>query len=141
MARTSSPLTLGFAFLLTCSLAGCGDNLVSVGGTATLDGEKMTKGSVTFHPVGEGPLGQGQIQSDGTFTISTASKEGLPPGKYKVTVVATEDPPPAPEGPGAVEVAPKSLLPPKYGNPKTTDIEFDIPSSGAKDLEIKLTSG
>lgn len=119
-------------------LGGCGKSgLVSVSGTVTLDGKPLQTGSVSFQPVGEGPMGYGTIRSDGTYTVYTGTQEGLPPGEYRVTVVATGPmPEPTPQNP---EPLPQSLIPLKYGSAKTSGLTFTAGSSQGR-FDIALTS-
>ena len=85
-----------FAFLCLCILAtglavGCGDGLPNVGGVVTVDGQLVTQGNVTFYPTDGSRSGAGRIRSDGTYIISYRSiGDGMPPGEYKVAIVADE---------------------------------------------------
>jgi len=98
-----------------------------------MDGEPLTKGNVAFIPVDEGSVANGTIHGDGTYTLRTATKQGISPGRYKVTVVATDPPPPDdPEAPGVL------LTPPRYGDVKTTPLEKEVaPGANKIDLELK----
>jgi hypothetical protein len=115
-------------------LAGCGGNLVAVTGTVTLDGQRLTTGTVTFHPAGKGPTGYAQIGSDGTFSARTGADEGLAPGDYRITVVATG---PMPEStPQNRELPPPRITPDKYASPKTSDLKCTVPGGPLK-LELR----
>src|SRR5262245_52376087 len=72
---------------LLASLIGCGGDWSSVTGTASVDGQRLKSGTVTFHPVGEGAAGYGGLTKDGTFTIMTGTATGIKAGDYAVTVV------------------------------------------------------
>ncbi|PQO45840.1 hypothetical protein C5Y93_11320 [Blastopirellula marina] len=52
---------------------GCGANsgLANVSGTVTADGKPVTGGTITYIPSAEGKPGSGEVQADGTFTITT----------------------------------------------------------------------
>lgn len=83
------------ALLLAAALAlGCGGDkpkLVPVTGTVVRKGGPVTAGSVTFHP---DPANAHQkdspsslLQVDGGFTMRTYPYgDGVPPGRYKVTL-------------------------------------------------------
>lgn len=125
--------------LLLLTLAGCGSTHdASVSGTVTLDGETLDRGTVSFHPVGEGAVAYGQIQSDGSYQVKTGRESGLLPGEYKVTVVATA-PPPEPEDPMDEPVG-ELLTPKRYGRTETTDLQYTV-EAGSNTIDIALTSG
>src|ERR1700743_2900379 len=69
--------------LLACAVShGCGHGLATVQGKVTLDGKVLEGGNVTLYPVGPGPLSYSGIESDGSYRIRTASRQGVLPGKY-----------------------------------------------------------
>ena len=118
-------------FASTVALAGCGNKpkLVTVTGKVTQKGKTVTGGSVWFHPEGadEGKTEKmsGQLQLDGTFTAKTFPHgEGIPPGKYKVTL--------SPDLAGRAGV-------PNYGVVTKTPWSVDVPETGLTDhvFEIK----
>ena len=123
---------LGLLFLST----GCGSSLVQVSGKVTLDGAPLNTGNISFAPVGEGQVAIGTINSKGEYTLQSGSANGVPPGKYRVTVVATELVQPTPQNP---EPLPKILTPPKYNNADTSGLTADVTSSN-KTHDFKLTS-
>src|SRR5262245_66311400 len=81
-------------FAVSFAIVGCGSNapkLVTVTGKVMHKGKTVTGGSVWFHPEGGGEgkpeKMSGQLQLDGTFTAQTFPHgDGVPPGKYKVTI-------------------------------------------------------
>jgi len=126
------PLTV-----VVLTLAGCGGDMASVTGTVTYDGDPLSTGTVTFHPVGEGPTGYGSIQSDGSFRIQTGQQAGLPPGEYRVTVQATGPvPEPTPEN---LEPVPESIIPQRYANPDQSGLKFTV-EPGGNQFPIELHS-
>ena len=121
--------------ILGVTLAGCGGDLVSVKGVVTVDGQPLETGNVSFHPVDGGPVGHGAIQTNGSFRIRTGTENGLAPGKYRATVVATsEAPEPTPQNP---EPLPRLLVPARYGKPETSGLEYTVTSSGGR-FELEL---
>ncbi|WP_145284032.1 carboxypeptidase regulatory-like domain-containing protein [Pirellulimonas nuda] len=121
-------MLLGIAL---CGLIGCGDGRpvrVPVSGVVLIDGAPLTHGSILFFPE-QGRPGGGAIGADGTFTASCYEPgDGLPPGKYRVQVKATE-----PMG----EVAQRWHAPQKYASPSTSGLEVDV-DSAIDDLKIEL---
>ena len=115
------------------TLAGCGGSYdATISGKVMMNGSPLSKGTVSFHPVAGGPVATGTIQSDGTFNVQTATKEGLPPGEYKVTVVATDPPPPGDdENPGTL------LTAPEFGRIDSTPLSFNV-EAGANDFEFSV---
>ncbi len=118
--RTASSIALPCALLL---LSGCSGNWGTATGTVTLDGNRMTKGMVTFHASGGGADAYAQINPDGTFQAMTGSDRGLKVGDYTVTVVDQT----IPAGLGEMV---KILTPPKYASPATSDLKATIKPGG-----------
>lgn len=126
--------------------AGCGKKLPPmspVSGKVTVDGQPLTAGSVTFTPdvdvfnqenaknaPSTAGLSAGAIGSDGTYTISTAGKEGVPAGKYRVTV----SPSMMPSGDG--KSAPPRSFNQRFSDARNTPLKFEVPSSN---YDLKLT--
>src|SRR4051812_27276599 len=88
-----------WSFLCVGSLlvaAGCGGpKLVSVNGTAKLDGKPLAGFLLTFNPdAGKGVENRmncaARIGDDGQFSVQTdeggKQSKGAPPGRYKVTI-------------------------------------------------------
>lgn len=119
-------LLIGMAFL------GCGsggNSSAHVEGKVTLDGKPLSGGTVTFFPEG-GRSASGQIQADGTFTLSTfADRDGAIPGHHKVTVTpGIIGPPQRPDfdSDAPAVAASKVDFPAKYSNPDTSGLEFEV---------------
>lgn len=125
------PWALLVAGTLTLAV-GCGTHESSVFGTVTLDGKRLTTGTVTFHPTGEGAVAYGRIGADGSYRLHTGAEQGLAAGEYIVTVVATA-PPPDPQS----EVVGKLLTPARYGTLDQTDLRFTI-EPGKKQIDLAL---
>ena len=124
-------------FSICGMLTGCGtSNESTVSGKVTLDGQPLSTGTVTFHPVAGGPAAYGQIQADSSYRLKTGSAAGLALGSYVVTVVATESPKLSEE---AGEEIPPLLTPERYGEVKQTDLEFTI-RPGDNKIDLALTN-
>jgi len=122
--------------LMALVVAGCSKNSFKtepVSGKVTVDNTPLTGGNVTFHPTTEDKskagLSAGQIDSNGNYKIFTGGKEGVPPGKYKVTVT----PPMVPMS-GATSM-PKAEFADKFRDSKTTPLEITVPG-GSYDLKL-----
>ena len=127
----SRRLALVFVPVLGLFLAGCGGSWATASGTVTLDGAPLKDGTVSFHPAGDGPTAYGTVK-DGAFTVSTGQRDGLPVGKYKVTISASTIP-----EEGTKERA-KMLTPPKYATAATTPLEADV-TAGANTLKFEMS--
>jgi hypothetical protein len=117
----------------------------TVQGTVTIDGEMATRGSVTFHPVDNGPTAYATIQKDGSYALRTGQGpigevDGgqVHSGDYIVTVVVTETPaakdqiedsgPPIP-GPRITAA--------RYARKKSSDLRFKV-DPGANVISLEL---
>ncbi|MEE2641591.1 MAG: carboxypeptidase regulatory-like domain-containing protein [Planctomycetota bacterium] len=84
-----SSLLISFLFALVC---GCGNDdyprRYTVTGTVTFpDGEPVRTGVVEFLPKNGNLTANGNIQSDGTYSLSTIeSEDGACPGEYIVVI-------------------------------------------------------
>lgn len=129
--------TLGGLFLLVlCCTLGCGGSTSRVSGRVTLDGQPLTKGTITFSSLGEAPAAIGQISSSGTYRLSVGSSPSVAPGQYQVTIVATELMPPTPTDPSPL---PKKLTPEKYNNPATSGFTREV-KAGSNSFDFELSS-
>jgi hypothetical protein len=86
-------LTLTLCFVVA-ALLGCGDGRparVPVSGKVVIDGKPLTLGAVRFTPE-QGRQATGEIQRDGSFTLTTFDpNDGVVTGTHVVTVHARED--------------------------------------------------
>lgn len=131
--RALSPAIL----LVLALLSGCGGaHEASVSGEVYLDGQLLRTGNVTFYPSAGGAAVYGQISEDGTYQLQTGSEAGLNPGEYKVTVVATDNPPAAP---GETPPVGKRITPEKYSLLDQTDLVYNV-TPGDNRIDLKLTS-
>jgi hypothetical protein len=72
--------------------SGCGGFQASVDGVVSLDGRPLPAAHVVFHPDVPGPIAYGLSLDDGSYWLKTgATKRGLQPGTYRVTVTATKE--------------------------------------------------
>ena len=118
-------------------LVGCGggtDLSATVQGSVTLSGQLVESGTVTFHPVGGGPIAYGKINHDGTFALRTGQGDlrdpdsgGVAPGEYIATVVvlARLDEPEV-YAQGGPPTPPPRLTPEKYASKETSDLRVTV---------------
>lgn len=89
--RLPAVLALGLACLLTF---GCTEGMKTapVKGKLTYKGKPVPNGTITFIPEGNGPSATGEIQSDGSYELTTyKSGDGAVLGKHTVMIVAVQD--------------------------------------------------
>ena len=124
-------MTLRIVFLLLIvALTGCNSDkpkLVVATGKVTFKNQPVTAGSLFFHPESatEPSKISSLLQLDGSFTMKMFPHgDGVPPGKYKVTL--------------APELASR-IGKPLYGDPAKTPWTVDVPDSGLIDhtFEVK----
>ena len=130
-------------------LAGClGNglpNLVEVTGTVMLDGIPLAHGTIGFVPVDPDGQAAGSQIVDGEFKIVTsASAPGAAAGKYDV-IISSHQPQKLPDttnfklDPTKLPPPPKSLIPEKYSNPKTSGLEVTV-APGMIPLQFDIES-
>lgn len=122
-------------FAAALAAAGCG-RTGSVSGTVTVGGTAAPGGAVAFIPVGGGPTATGQIDKDGRYSVVVGAGDGLPPGEYKVTVVAHGDPPAFDPTKGAPP-APRPLSAPQFRDAGTTPLTKTV-TAGANVIDLAV---
>lgn len=153
-------LSIG-ALLAMTVFTGCGRSgpeLVPVEGTLTLDGKPLTNKNLAFTPIGGTPGhgAGGSSNAEGRYTLravvpgATKDHPGIPPGRYRVTVLEPMFPGDVPVeeegGEPAVAVGPgigyrKSKIPVVYGTERSP-LVYEVPESGGViNVELKSTPG
>lgn len=121
-----------FVLILTFgAVIGCGGKgLVPVGGKITYDdGSPVTSGGVAFQTATY--MADGQIQPDGTYTLSSIKPgDGLPPGNYKVTIGSSET------GPNESTIY---LVDPKFGDREKTPLSVEVTKGGKNQFDFTVT--
>ncbi len=96
---------------------GAGGETVPVKGKVTYKGQPVTQGVVTFEPVDAGRVATGDIQSDGTFVLTTVKTgDGAVVGRHKVGVGVS--------GPAGKKS--RETLPGKYGSVNLSGLEAKV---------------
>ena len=115
--------------LITVVFVGCGGGpkTAPVTGKVTYRGQPLQFGSVMFQPE-QGPVAKAQIESDGSFTLSTDGKPGavLGPHKVRVSCFESQSPNPPATPPGQEPTLGRSLIPQKYTNFAASGLEFTV---------------
>jgi hypothetical protein len=96
--RTARMLTPIMTALLLVPAWGCGvgsggqvPSLIQVKGKVTYKGRPVTKGSIKFEPEGYGRPARGELQSDGSYVLTTTKPgDGVVAGAHRVAVVASD---------------------------------------------------
>jgi predicted small lipoprotein YifL len=137
-------LTLGTLVFLT----GCGSRgpqMFPVSGTVTLDGKPVAGASVMFSPETNGTPAAGTTDEQGYFTLRTVNRDGVSPGKHKVTVTlvkttgftADKDGLSGPIAPGGVKE--EWIVPKRYSNPDESGLTAEV-VKGMAPVKLELKS-
>lgn len=120
---------------VAAAVAGCGGNPATVEGILTLDGTALPNATVAFYPELPGAVAYGVSNAEGRYRLkSGATREGLQPGCYQVTVFAI----PLLEGKDQPNAGPL-LTPEVYASPSTTPLRLEV-LPGRNDLPLPLSS-
>ncbi len=129
-------------FALVCSflLSGCGPSEPVVRGRVTYKDQPLTSGEVRFFP-SSGPSRSALINAEGMYEIKNA-----PEGDVRIAVISQKSAG-TPVGPKAsvkkpaADAAPlerpKSAIPEKYNDPKTSGLTYTV-TQGAQSHDIEL---
>lgn len=151
--------------LLLVALSSCGRSVdpnrlktYRVSGTVTQGGKPVADANVSFH-LKDGSQGAiGVTDASGNFTLTTfTSGDGAVAGEHVVTVTKFDRPKIVPRGDGSIadtgdekeapeeggksrrdDAEPKSLLPAKYADPKTSGLTATVSESGENKFEFKV---
>ena len=129
--------------LVLSIIAGCnrgGLHLVPVDGVVTLDGKPVADAGVLFSPADPkmGPPASGTTDADGKFTLATNNRSGAAVGDHAV-VIAREEVKVIPQSRGFPIYETKHIIPPKYGEMKTSGLSATVKEND-NHFEFKLTT-
>jgi hypothetical protein len=118
-----------------------------VEGRITFDGQPLTAQTTVVLLKPDASRGNtssfepaGTVDAEGNYRVFTKDREGAPSGWYKVIVTATSAGVETPQGKRLHHPRPKSLLPAKYGQTKTTDLAVEVVANAAPGAyDLKLT--
>lgn len=139
-------LGVSLAALVAVGVCGCGDQrpkTVAVKGSVVYNNSPVEGAAVMFQRDGARPA-TGQTDEEGNFTLTTfGENDGAIPGEYVVTITKMESAP-EPTGevgrepPKAAASKPKSLLPVKYSEPKSSDLKETVSAPGPNEFTFEL---
>ncbi|NOZ39184.1 MAG: sigma-70 non-essential region-containing protein [Planctomycetes bacterium] len=123
--------------VVALGLGGCAESdgtmNATVQGTVTIDGELAPRGKVSFHKTDGGPVANGTVHSDGTFTlqvgrgnISDQDASRIPAGEYTATVVVNEPSTVDPEHPSGPPLPGARLTAVKFSSRETSGLRYTI---------------
>jgi hypothetical protein len=130
-------ICVGLASLLLIS--GCGPVMYPVHGQLVWDdgspAKELAGGFVGFNSDAADLSARGEIQPDGSFTLSSLRKnDGLPPGRYQILIAPPEPGSTTSESDEATELG--KLLPEKYQSYETSGLEATLE---ARENRLTLT--
>lgn len=129
------------AALLVAAIGGCGHQGLPVAptsGKVTLDGREVPQGSVVFTP-SKGRSATGTIRPDGTFTLTTyRENDGAILGEHQVAISGAEVGPDF--DPRKLEQSAKWLVPPRYRDPVTSGLSYEVVEGRENFAEFNLSS-
>ncbi len=132
-----SILPLALAVLWGCSSDPELPETFPVTGKVMYQGQPLTKGTITFLS-DEGQSSTGEIQPDGTYTLSTfESGDGAVEGHHRVKIVADTADPTLMPGSSPGYQKPKDLIPKKYADIQTSGLEAVVEKDG-KPIDFTL---
>lgn len=121
-------ITSALLLLLALTIVGCGGQPVGkVAGKVTYKGAPVTEGSIIFQNADGTVALSSNLGPDGSYAVTSADRDGLPPGDYKVAVSPGKigsGEAPLVVAPG--EAAPPPTIPTKYHSIDTTDLKASV---------------
>jgi len=111
-----------------------------VSGTVKIDGQPLTKGTVTFIATdGKNPNATGAIDSSGGYTLQTTEPgDGAVVGSYKVAISDADSEAMNTAVPGMPPPVQKSAIPKSYLNANTSGLTATVEAGrNTKDFELK----
>ena len=135
-----------YLVVLVCLMvAGC-DTLpetIPVSGSVYFNDQPLKFGTVTFQPVEGGQPARGQIQSDGSYRLSTFSEgDGAMLGNHRVRVMCTtaQDPSNPAEIRANDIMAGTLLIPRKYTQLGSSKLTAEVKAEGENKFDFRLTA-
>ena len=115
--------------------------MVPVQGQVTYQKKPLEFGTVMFQPTSGQPA-RGEIQPDGTFRLTTyRNGDGVVPGPHRVRITCFESQRPGVNMPKDQEIPMlgASLIPQKYGDYNTSELEVDVGPDLTEPVVFELT--
>jgi hypothetical protein len=141
--RHALPLLPWLILLAALLPAGCSDPETGhVAGKVTLGGRPLTQGSVVFEDSAAGITAGASLQSDGSYTVKTFNRDGLPPGTYKVAVTPStfgDGETPLAVDPSSQAPSPGSQIPQRYRSTATSPLCVTVKAGDNPPFDFDLT--
>lgn len=132
-----------FSCALVTALAGCESQppaLAPVRGQVIYQGRPLPSGMIVFTPDAQrgsnGPSAKGDIQADGSYTLTTDGQLGAVAGWHRVTLAALEVQPTGMRGTLAQRAQP--LLPTRYSDPELSGQVQEVKPGKENILDFRL---
>ena len=131
---------VAISFAVVATTLGCRNanelDTAPVSGRVLLNGKPLSTGTVTFVP-NRGRVANGDIQSDGTFELSTyRSHDGAIVGSHKAAVLVLRpdiDPTVGPE-----RDKPPMLIPPRYATAEESGLKYEVKAGQDNKFTLEL---
>jgi len=145
--RVRLSLLVAVGMLLAPGCGGDGPEMFPVRGVVTYKGEPLSRGIVTYLPEGSGAgrPANGPIQADGTFVMTTQSRDdGVMRGAYHIIIHSYVEDPNRPQTREEIEAqgsrTPKmrSVVPEKYAGPETSPLKDTVDEKHSGFMKIEL---
>ena len=154
-----------FAGVVLCliTFSGCGDSVdpnrpktYPVSGTVTQGGQPVADANVTFHAKDGSRGAVGVTDANGNFQLTTfTAGDGAVAGEHEVSITKYDQPKITPKGDGSIgdtgddpetpeekgagrDADPKSMLPAKYADPKTSGIMATVTDAADNKFQFNL---
>ena len=121
---------------------GCGTNCSVTGKVTFPDGTPLDRGTVMFES--EKLVARGSIQKDGTYSLITGEKKGIPKGTYQVCIgglsVPTITATPAADGKGPSKVTVTKVVSPidtKYSSGAKSGLTCEVKGRTKYDIKVE----
>jgi len=140
--QTFRRLSWAWLAATTPCFIGCTDEMSTVSGTVTLDGQPIAVGEHVTGVVnfvredGSGASATAALDRAGRYTLQTGSRSGVQPGNYRVTVAVTRTI--FPDDPNGMPI-PKLLTPAKYGSAQNSGLRAEV-KPGSNTFDFALSS-
>lgn len=129
--------------ILALLLPGCsGPETGHVAGKVTVGGKALTQGTVLFEDAKAGISVNAKLQNDGSYTVKTFDRDGLPPGTYKVAVTPStfgDGDAPLVTDPAAQAPTSRSEIPQKYRTTATSPLTATVKIGANEPFNFDLT--
>jgi len=143
--RRAPAALLGAVLLMLATLlpGGCSSPETGrVAGKVTLAKKPLTQGSIVFEDSAAGISAGATIQSDGTYTVKTFDRDGLPPGTYQVAVRPAafgDGETPLAVDPSTQPASPTSEIPQRYRSTATSKLTATVKAGDNPPFDFDLT--